>query len=279
MSRRIAVIVSIIIVLLIGGSIVVTIQKVRLAAHLRASENNLRQLAMYSAHHAYPNSAPDAGSNPEEVPAATVVLPGIPPDNRLSWLVTVIPGLDRTKNPVEELLAQIDLTQPWSSAQNQKAAQIRLNVVLCPENTPKPPPTAAAITCYVGIAGIGEDAATLAIPERGPTPIRAGALRYAAPTPFARITDGLSQTLLIGETADDPGAWLRGGHSTTRGFDTAANAKPLIGDGGQFGGFFPTGANFAMCDGSVRFFTTQVTPSVLMKLATISDGPSNSFVE
>jgi prepilin-type processing-associated H-X9-DG protein len=84
----------------------------------------------------------------------------------------------------------------------------------------------------------------------------------------------LSQTLLIGETNDDPGPWLRGGYSTARGLDDTANAKPLIGFGGQFGGFFPNGANFAMCDGSVRLITPDVTPSLLLKLATIAGGQS-----
>jgi prepilin-type processing-associated H-X9-DG protein len=48
---------------------------------------------------------------------------------------------------------------------------------------------------------------------------------------------------------------------------------------GQFGGFFPNGANFAMCDGSVRLITPQITPSILLKLATISGGVNEPFIE
>jgi prepilin-type processing-associated H-X9-DG protein len=277
MSRRIALIVSLLFIFLLVGFLVTFIQKLRISAHLRASENNLRQLAMYSAHLAYLDS--DPSKTPTEIPAATLYLPGTPPENRLSWIVTVIPGLDGTKNPVEELLTQIDLTKPWSAERNQNAGRTKLNVVICPENTPQTPRNSPALTCYVGIAGIGTDAATLTIPQNGPVPERAGAFRYDAPTPFEKITDGLSQTLLIGETADDPGPWLRGGPATARGFDDTQNAKPLIGTGGQFGGFFPNGANYAMCDGSVRFITTQVTPSVLMNLATIAGGTRESFAE
>ncbi|HEV3385320.1 MAG TPA: DUF1559 domain-containing protein [Gemmata sp.] len=277
MSRRIAVIVALLIVFVAGGLLVVFIQKLRIAANLRASENNLRQLAMYSAHHAYLD--PDSSNSPKEIPAATIYLPGVAPDNRLSWMVTAIPGLDRTKNPVEELLAKFDMAQPWTAERNQNAGRIRLNALICPENAPRTPPNSPAITCYVGIAGVGTDAATLALPQAGPTPARAGAFRYDAATPFDRITDGLSQTLFIGETADDPGPWLRGGPSTTRGLDDAANAKPLIGMDGQFGGFFPNGANFAMCDGSVRLITPQITPSILLKLATISGGVNEPFIE
>jgi prepilin-type processing-associated H-X9-DG protein len=177
------------------------------------------------------------------------------------------------------LLEEIDVTQPWSAARNQQAAQLRLNVLLCPENTPQTRPGEAAITCYVGIAGLGVDAATLGLPKGGPTPSRAGAFRYDAPTPFDRITDGLSQTLLFAETAAEPGSWLRGGPATTRGLDDAATAKPLIGFDGQFGGFFPSGANFALCDGSVRLFTPYTTSAVLHQMATIAGSERDAIPE
>jgi len=280
MSRRIAVVVVILLLVVIAAALLVTyIQKARLAAHLVISQNNLRQLALFAAHHTNPSSGPQGIELPREIPPATVVLPGVTPENRLSWVVSVLPGVDQTRNPVAELLTQIDITLPWSAERNQIAGRMRLNLMLCPENTPQIPPGTPAITCYVAISGLGPDAATIVIPLTGPTPPRAGAFRYDAPTPFDRITDGLSQTLLIGETAAEPGPWLRGGPSTTRGLDDAANAKPLIGMGGQFGGFFPNGANFAFCDGSVRLFTTQITPSVLLKLATIAGGENEYIPE
>ena len=139
-------------------------------------------------------------------------------------------------------------------------------------NTPEGPSDQPAVTCYVAIAGLGPDAATLLLPPTGPPPARAGAWRFDAATPFDRITDGLSQTLLIGETSNDLGPWLRGGPSTTRGLDDAPGAKPLIGAGGQFGGYFPNGANFALCDGSVRVFTPKTSPAVLFGMATIGGG-------
>jgi prepilin-type processing-associated H-X9-DG protein len=279
MQRRISVIVVLFIVTFAGWLSIVSIQKSRVRAHFRASENNLRQLALFAAHHAHTDPAAGASTTPLEVPAATVVLPGVAPDSRLSWIIQVIPGVDRTWNPVDELIATIDTSQPWASERNQRAARLRLSVVICPENTPPTQPNAPVFTSYVGIAGIGADAATLTIPSTGPIPPRVGAFRYDAPTPFNRITDGLSQTLLMGETADNPGPWLRGGPSTTRGLEDAADAKPLIGTGGQFGGFFPNGANFAMCDGSVRLITPQVTPSVLFELATISGGEIKTLPE
>jgi prepilin-type processing-associated H-X9-DG protein len=110
---------------------------------------------------------------------------------------------------------------------------------------------------------VGADAATL--PVGSP---RSGAFHYDSPTPFAAITDGLSQTLLFGETRSELSPWLRGGPGTVRGLIDAPGAPPLIGE--QFGGYFPSGANFAMCDGSVRMFSPRTTPRVLLGLATIA---------
>ncbi|WP_439621559.1 DUF1559 family PulG-like putative transporter [Gemmata sp.] len=255
------------------GFIIAAVQKARFNAGVEESINNLRQLAFFAAHHDDPAAKPrfkvDVAKLPGAVPAATVVLEGVPPDERLSWLVAVLPSLDQRRNPVEALLAQVHTDKPWPAPANQAAALTPLPVVLCPGFAAAAGP---APTCYVGVAGVGTDAATLPLAVGVPTPPRAGAFRYDAPTPFERITDGLSQTLLIGESANEPGPWLRGGPSTAREFDDAPGAPPLTGPGGQFGGFFPNATNFALCDGSVRTFTPRTSPEVLLQLATIAGG-------
>ncbi|MBA4062660.1 MAG: hypothetical protein C0501_02925 [Isosphaera sp.] len=271
MSRRVAA--ALVLVALALGVVAVAvplIQRTRLNANLAASRNNLRDLSLFAAHHAAPDPRTDPAKLPTEIPAATVVLPGVAPDDRLSWVVALIPSLDQRRHPVEQLLAAVRPDRPWADDANQAAGRTRLAVLLCPENTPEVPPTAPAVTCYVGIAGLGRDAAAIPLAPGVVTPPRAGAFRYDGPTPFARITDGLSQTLLMAETADAPGPWLRGGFSTARGLDDGPEAKPPIGFGGQFGGFFPTGANAAMCDGAVRTFTPETDRRVLDRLATIA---------
>jgi prepilin-type processing-associated H-X9-DG protein len=71
---------------------------------------------------------------------------------------------------------------------------------------------------------------------------------------------------LFGETRNEVGPWLRGGSATTRGLNDTPDALPLV--GGQFGGYFPSGANFALCDGSVRTFSPRTTPQVLYGYST-----------
>ena len=269
---------SALLIVLVAVATIMVVQKGGLQANFAASQNNLRQLAQFAAHHANPGSKGDASHFPTDIPAATVVLASVPPENRLSWFNYILPGLDQSRQDVVGLITQIDDTKPWSAERNQIAARTRLLVAPCPGNPPQVAADQPALTSYVGIAGVGADAATLALPIMGRAPARAGAFRYDAATPFDRIGDGLSQTLLIGETGNDLGPWLRGGSSTARGLDDSAGAKPLIGAGGQFGGYFPAGANFAMCDGSVRLFTPHADPQMLIQLATIDGGPTNAII-
>ncbi len=271
MSRRVTIIGFVLLALVVGGLILTYLPKARRNANMVGSQNNLRELGLFAAHNANPDPKRDASKLPKEIPAGTIYLADTPPDLRLSWAVGVLPGLDQRKLNAAELLALIDPSKPWLAEPNQTAGAKRLVVLLCPENTPDAP-AGAAITCYVGIGGVGPDAAGL--PLGSP---KAGAFRYDGPTPFDRVTDGLSSTLLFAETRTDVGPWLRGGFATVRGLNDAPDAPPLV--GGQFGGYFPSGANMAFCDGGVRTFSPRTTPSVLLSLATIAGKETAAPVE
>jgi prepilin-type processing-associated H-X9-DG protein len=272
MARPVVVGVIVLVLIAVAGGVVLTLlPKQRAAANLVTCRNNLREVTQFAATHAQtqPGQVP-ARKAPDQIPAGTIVLPGVPPEERLSWLVGVLSGFDQKRQDPAAVLAAIDTTQPWAAEKNQQAARARLPTLLCPGNPPAVLPDHPAPTSYVGIAGLGADAATLAIPPGGPAPPRAGCFRYDAPTPLDLITDGLSQTILVGERSGDLGPWLRGGPATVRGFDDAPAAPPVLGPGGQFGGCHPNGANLAFADGSVRFFTEQADPRVLFGLATIA---------
>jgi prepilin-type processing-associated H-X9-DG protein len=277
MNLRVTIIGFVLLVLVAAGLVISYIPKARLRANFTASQNNLRELALFAAQHAKPDPKRDAGAFPTVIPPGTVYLADVPPEDRLSWAVDVLPGLDQRKVNGAELLGRIDRTKPWTAEQNQQAGRTRLVVLLCPEHPPDAPADGAAVTSYVGIGGVGPNAA--ALPLGSP---HSGAFRYDGPTPFANVTDGLSQTLLFGETRYEVGPWLRGGVSTVRGLNDAPGAPPLIAEGGagQFGGYFPTiGANFAFCDGSVHTFSPRTTPAVLLNLATIAGKDTDQMPE
>ena len=88
--------------------------------------------------------------------------------------------------------------------------------------------------------------------------------------------DGTSNTLLLIETANEPGHWAFGGPATIRGVEPGES--PYIGPGRPFGGFHSerqglfgklwNGCNVAMADGSCRSFSDTTSPEVLEALAT-----------
>ena len=265
-------------VLFVVSVLITAIPKRRAAAEQEVCKNNLKNLALFADHHAHPpkNVPPDKLRH--EVPAGTIFLTGTQPDGRLSWVVGALLGVDQRQQNSSPILAAIDDAQPWAAARNQQAARMKVLALMCPGSPPDIDPERPALTQYVGIAGLGTDAATLNFVPPGSAPPRAGCFRYDAPTPFDSITDGLSQTLLFGERSADLGPWLRGGPSTLRGLDDRPDAKPLIGGGGQFGGNHPDAANWAMADGSIRSITPRIEPKVLFGLATIAGKESDPIL-
>jgi hypothetical protein len=232
--------------------------------------NNLRALALLDTPFEIKEGVPVPVKGAK---VASSVWPGTVPnaalssEQRLSWAVLALPSFD------EKLAVKIDRAAAWNAPPNREPGCKVLRTLICPAHVPSLPPGEPAPTMYVGIAGLGNDAATLPLTE--PLSPRAGAFRYDAATPFDIIQkhDGVSQTFLFGQTINDIGPWIRGGPSTVRGLDDAANAKPILArTGGQFGGPFLDGSFFAFVDSSVRLFSYGTDPKILKSLATIAGG-------
>ncbi|HYH63620.1 MAG TPA: DUF1559 domain-containing protein, partial [Urbifossiella sp.] len=204
--------------------------------------------------------------------SATLPLPYVPPDRRLSWVVGLLPHMEQGS-----LFKRFDLTAPADAASNSDAAETVLPHLVCPSSdvldrdaggrdVPR-----TAVLQYVGVSGVGVDAAEL---EKGP---RVGAFGYDRRTRIPdSFPDGLSSTLALVETAHDPGRWAHGGPATVRPF--VSEATPHIGPGRPFGGnhaaelgwLWSSGAgmNVAMADGSQRFVRSTIDPAMLRALAT-----------
>ncbi|MBY0458538.1 MAG: hypothetical protein K2V38_14455, partial [Gemmataceae bacterium] len=161
MSRRVVVAAVGVALLFVVGLVLPFLLKARMNSHVVGSRNNLRELALFAAHHANPDPARDSKKLPTEIPPATIALPDTAPADRLSWVVDVIPGLDQRRVNGALLLETIDRTKPWAADANQRAARARIAPLLCPEGTPDVAPVAPGMTCYVGISGTGADAASL----------------------------------------------------------------------------------------------------------------------
>jgi prepilin-type processing-associated H-X9-DG protein len=206
-------------------------------------------------------------------PNGTIPNPGLPPERRLSWVVELwsVLGIGA--------ILKVDPTKRWDEPPNWPPKVVASeNVtfqgmepedtsdwVTCPDHPGYPGPKRPFPLTYVGVAGVGADAPRL--PSKHP---RAGVFGYDRATRIEDITDGTNQTMMLIETARDPGPWTAGGPSSVRGVDPATG--PYIGRDRPFGGYHPGGVNVAFADGSVRFLRQSIEPSVFEALSTVARG-------
>jgi prepilin-type N-terminal cleavage/methylation domain-containing protein len=246
------VVVAIIAILI--GLMVPPVRRVREAAARTQCVNNLKQLmlALHSFH--------DTGSTDPSV--ARPFPPGCygpeaTPQERLSWMVPLLPHLEQ-----DALYKQVDLAKGYAG--NLPAVQTRVTLFLCPAGNEVPATEAA--THYVAMAGIGPEAARQPAGAPGN-----GFMGYDRLTSFTDIKDkdGASNTIALLETRFKLGPWARGGPSTLRGFDPTD--LPLHGDERPFGGH-AGGMNAAIADGSVRFLPASIDPRKLAAAITIDGG-------
>jgi prepilin-type processing-associated H-X9-DG protein len=247
-------------------------------------------------------------------PRAVVPLDGVPPEQRASWMAAILPYLDAKPNrqqPWQALADRLDLAKPWADPANREAGTYFVSYYLCPGHPQFEPRQSPGVTHYVGVAGVGDDAA--ALPAGDP---RAGFFGYErnltradviAPSEDKRIKD-TSYKIMVVETTQHNGSWIAGGPPTVRGvgFDptfltwecatlTGMLATPhddfatslgavlqvprpegplLIGPGRPFGGCHPGGMNILWADGSVRWAPDSFPPSTFRMQASLSDDPA-----
>jgi prepilin-type N-terminal cleavage/methylation domain-containing protein len=262
------VVIAIIAVLI--GLLIPATRRVREASARTMCQNNLKQIVLGL--HNYAGAC-------SYLPPGTVVNPSLVPQDRLSWVVPLLPYLEQ-----QSLYERIDRKSGWESEGNRAPGSTTLYPLLCPAY-PKPEKSAEwpRVTTYIGIAGVGPEAAALA-----PDDPRCGVFGCDRCIGLKDVADGTSSTVAIVESYKDNGPWAAGGAATVRGLDPAR--QPYIAEGGPFGtthrnpttwqmSRLPTLATAAMLDGSVRAFSTSMNPHTFEALATIAgkDTPGPDF--
>lgn len=241
-----------------GGSTVATtgvlvalllpaVQQARTAARRAQSKNNLKQIAL--ALHNYHDTF-------KQFPEGTHPNEKLQPDKRLSWLAKILPFVEQSA-----LYDSIDFDKAWDDSANDQMMRSRIQAFLNPQVAE--PSSKYAETHYVGIAGVGKDAPTLPVSDK-----RAGVFGYNRATRMRDIRDGTSNTMGVAEAGGNYGPWGAGGNATIR----ALTQKPYINGPDGIGGPYRGGLNVMMVDGSVRFVSEDIDPSVFEALSTISGG-------
>lgn len=133
--------------LVVGWLLVTAVARVREAADQTQCTNNLRQIGL---------ALLDYNSAYQHFPRAAEPSADLPPERRLSWLISIAPYYEAT-----DLYVRMDKKKGWDAEENRYLALTILKYLQCP-CFPEGPPTSTLVpTHYIGMAGLGADAATL----------------------------------------------------------------------------------------------------------------------
>ncbi len=266
----------ILILVVLAGLLIPASENVRRAGSRMSCKRNLQQLGQ--ACHAYRDTF-------GHFPPGTAPGTPLPPEKRLSVHVLLVPYLEDKAG-----FGKFNLTAAWDAEPNPKALDESRDSYRfeCGEwstcelgmasrrKMPGWPAATPPTTTYVGMAGLGADAATCPFDAAG-----IGMFGYDRALKADQVKDGLANTMLVIETGYEVGPWVRGGPTTVRPLEP--DAGQLTGDGFPFGGthirdrsFFrgrePDGFHILLGDGNVRHVQNTIHADVLAALATIAGG-------
>jgi hypothetical protein len=200
-----------------------------------------------------------------------------PPSERVSWMGELLPYINQGE--YAGLLDQINIQESWNKvggedgAKNLLAAKTLIPCFLAP-NTPEETwwvkypelPQSVASTHYIGIAGLGLDAADYSAKDPSLRK-KLGVFGYDRATALEEITDGQEQTIAILQVPPHyKTPWLAGGGSTVRGISETAGIAPFVcteykGRSGTFA---------IMADGAIRFLPKDLPTEKFNALITIA---------
>jgi hypothetical protein len=259
-------------VLILGGFGVVLLARARAASQIAEDECNIKMIVLATISH--------TDQNKGLLPSASIPHRYLPPDRRLSWLVSIHPQLS-----CDGLYSEFARDEAWDSERNLPVAKTYLPTYLCPvarqENTPPvacvsegPRPTGVYTTSYVGLSGVGRASPFLPLGDK-----ECGFFGHDRRARYpSDITDGPGQTIMVMETAHRNGPWAAGHEATLRWID--AEIDPQVCPGGLFGRVHGVSwfwssdgkavAAVGMGDGSCRGITSTISPQTLAAAVTIA---------
>jgi prepilin-type N-terminal cleavage/methylation domain-containing protein/prepilin-type processing-associated H-X9-DG protein len=328
-SRRsgftlIELLVVIAIIAILIGLLLPAVQKVREAAARATCQNHLKQLGL-----AYHNYESANSALPPSCVRPTGAADFMLAYRTQGWGTPLLNYIEQ--GPLDQ---RYDKTKPFADANppagpnNLQVVSTHLKVMQCPSaptpnrlywagsSFPAPPGVpqkwSASASDYTPVLNVGTGLQQLAgISPTSGTAYR-GALEINKPTPILGLSDGTSNTILLGEVAGRPMVWRAGKVVAS---DMGTEAAPLLNVyGGGWGdpsaggwsltgsdatgttagscvincandsrdptfnyyitwyAFHTGGANFAYADGSVRFLTAGVTPRNMIALISRNAG-------
>jgi hypothetical protein len=168
------------------------------------------------------------------------------------WMTFLLPFVGEA-----ELYRQIDQSKPFDDAVNRDLMGRNVTVYFAAGGDRSRIGQGFAVSHFAGLGGEIDDANGLS---------HIGIFERDVAVKREEITDGLSNTLIVGELAGlyppwgEPENWRRIGRGLNR-------------DVNGFGSYEGHGAMFLLADGSVKFFNNKTDPKLLEKMSTRDGGP------
>lgn len=263
-----------VVIALIGmliGMLLPAVQRVRESARKTACGNNLRQTALAAS--AYESGRRRFPAGCDQLPAP----PELPMGTLHAWTSSILPFLEEA-----DLAARIDYSREWNDpAGNRVASKQKIAAYVCPSGVL----SYVGKADYAGISGawmLGVDG----VPFLGAAGLTNGVLvprdRDTGHVQAAHVTDGLSATLLAGESTDrGPAPGEDADPEDPTGRWAVHNCGP------QSSGFIntetsdirslhPGGAQAAFADARVVFLSESMDPVVLAAICTRNGGEARA---
>jgi prepilin-type N-terminal cleavage/methylation domain-containing protein/prepilin-type processing-associated H-X9-DG protein len=278
------------IIAILIGLLLPAVQKVREAAARMKCQNNLKQLGI--ALHAYHDANQKFPAGCWDYTASATNQTGA-----AGWTVFILPYIEQ-----DALFKLYDMTKNYDNSVNLAVASNKVSALYCPSGQEQRSGNASEVynssavytTHYYGVMGPTGTAAlggtTYTYTSQGSGNglySTHGILGYQTKVRMTDITDGTSNTFLVGErSVTEPASGNNAYRAWTRGYNTASGASknmtnPLNStnyngssnfDDISFGSMHTGGVNFLMGDGGVRFGSNSSDLNVLKAMSSKDQG-------
>jgi hypothetical protein len=222
------------------------------------------------------------------VRAGSKIKSDLEPKNRLSWMTALLPYVGQ-----QALYNKVNFDATWRDPSHWIAGRTLVPQFIDPRYpdaarsvTPDGLPLDFAATHFVGIAGVGLDAASY--PPGDPAFVaKRGVLGYEKSATLEEVKKGrgLSNTVLLVQVPHDGVAgvtpWIAGGGATLRGVPEKNSIAPFVlttdRDGRPIEHKGKRGTYALMTDGSVRFVDQNVSDDVFKAMVTVNGPAPENF--